>query len=80
MIGVETNSRTDYDTACGTQLLPALNYLTQRTVRDRVDPDRLAITGRMKVLTPWLKTFVDDTRYTQFVPLPGPGRPRRAAR
>jgi dienelactone hydrolase len=46
VIGVETNSRTDYDTARGTQLLAALDYLTQRSpVRDRVDPGRLAVIG-----------------------------------
>ncbi|WP_327434355.1 poly(ethylene terephthalate) hydrolase family protein [Streptomyces sp. NBC_01236] len=46
VIGVETNSRTDYDTARGTQLLAALDYLTRQSpVRDRVDPDRLAVIG-----------------------------------
>jgi dienelactone hydrolase len=46
VIGVETNSRTDYDTARGTQLLAALDYLTQQSpVRDRVDPSRLAVIG-----------------------------------
>ena len=46
VIGVETNSRTDYDTARGTQLLAAPDYLTRQSpVRDRVDPDRLAVIG-----------------------------------
>jgi dienelactone hydrolase len=46
VIGVETNSLTDYDTARGTQLLAALDYLTQRSaVRDRVDPARLGVIG-----------------------------------
>lgn len=46
VIGVETNSRTDYDTARGTQLLAALDYLTQKSpVRDRVDRNRLAVVG-----------------------------------
>jgi len=46
VIGVETNSRTDFDTARGTQLLAALDYLTRQSpVRDRVDPDRLAVIG-----------------------------------
>jgi dienelactone hydrolase len=46
VIGVETNSTTDYDTARGTQLLAALDYLTQQSpVRDRVDPNRLAVVG-----------------------------------
>ncbi|WP_271190424.1 poly(ethylene terephthalate) hydrolase family protein, partial [Dactylosporangium matsuzakiense] len=46
VIGIETNSRNDYDTARGTQLLAALDYLTgQSTVRDRVDRNRLAVIG-----------------------------------
>lgn len=46
VIGVETNSRTDWDTARGTQLLAALDYLTQQSaVRDLIDPDRLAVIG-----------------------------------
>lgn len=46
VIGIETNSRTDFDVARGTQLLAALDYLTQTSeVRDRVDPDRLAVIG-----------------------------------
>ncbi|MFI5916819.1 ricin-type beta-trefoil lectin domain protein [Dactylosporangium sp. NPDC051541] len=46
VIGIDTNSPTDYDTARGTQLLAALDYLTgQSTVRDRVDPNRLAVLG-----------------------------------
>ncbi|MFF9623340.1 cellulose binding domain-containing protein [Streptomyces griseosporeus] len=46
VIGVETNSRTDFDTARGTQLLAALDYVTQKSpVRDRVDPGRLAVVG-----------------------------------
>jgi dienelactone hydrolase len=46
VIGVETNSLTDFDTARGTQLLAALDYLTQRSsVRDRVDASRLAVIG-----------------------------------
>jgi hypothetical protein len=46
VIGIDTNSPTDYDTARGTQLLAALDYLTQRSpVRDRVDPNRLGVLG-----------------------------------
>lgn len=46
VIGIDTNSPTDYDTARGTQLLAALDYLTgQSAVRDRVDPNRLAVLG-----------------------------------
>ncbi|MBN1171866.1 MAG: dienelactone hydrolase family protein, partial [Micromonosporaceae bacterium] len=46
VIGVETNSTTDWDTARGTQLLAALDYLTQKSsVRDRVDASRLAVIG-----------------------------------
>jgi dienelactone hydrolase len=46
VIGVETNSRTDYDTQRGAELLAALDYLsTQSPVRDRVDPSRLGVIG-----------------------------------
>jgi len=46
VIGIETNSRNDYDVARGTQLLAALDYLTQQSpVRDRVDPNRLGVIG-----------------------------------
>lgn len=46
VIGIETNSRTDYDVARGTELLAALDYLTtQSAVRDRVDPNRLGVIG-----------------------------------
>lgn len=46
VIGVETNSRNDFDAARGTQLLAALDYLTQQSpVRDRVDPARLSVIG-----------------------------------
>ncbi|MGI5151797.1 cellulose binding domain-containing protein [Plantactinospora sp. CA-294935] len=46
VIGIETNSRNDFDVARGTQLLAALDYLTQQSpVRDRVDPNRLAVSG-----------------------------------
>jgi alpha/beta superfamily hydrolase len=46
VIGIDTNSRNDWDNARGVQLLAALDYLTQRsTVRDRVDASRLAVMG-----------------------------------
>jgi dienelactone hydrolase len=46
VIGIETNSRTDFDVARGTQLLAALDYLVQKSpVRDRVDPNRLSVIG-----------------------------------
>jgi cellulose binding protein with CBM2 domain len=46
VIGVETNSADDYDTARGTQLLAALDYLTQKSpVRNKVDASRLAVAG-----------------------------------
>ncbi|MEV6609569.1 PHB depolymerase family esterase [Kutzneria sp. NPDC051319] len=46
VIGVETLSRTDSADARGTELLAALNYLTQRSVvHTRVDPARLAVVG-----------------------------------
>jgi alpha/beta superfamily hydrolase len=46
VIGIDTNSRNDWDNARGTQLLAALDYLTQRSsVRDRVDANRAAVMG-----------------------------------
>ncbi|WP_435857793.1 poly(ethylene terephthalate) hydrolase family protein [Streptomyces olindensis] len=46
VIGIDTNSPNDFDTARGTQLLAALDYLTQKSpVRDRVDPSRLGVIG-----------------------------------
>lgn len=46
VIGIDTINRNDWDVARGTQLLAALDYLTQRsTVRTRVDPNRLAVMG-----------------------------------
>ncbi|HET6704836.1 alpha/beta hydrolase family protein [Amycolatopsis sp.] len=46
VIGIDTLSRTDWDTARGTQLLAALDYLTQKSsVRGRVDGKRLAVMG-----------------------------------
>jgi hypothetical protein len=46
VIGIETNSTSDYDADRGTQLLAALDYLTQNSsVRDRVDAGRLSIIG-----------------------------------
>lgn len=46
VIGIDTINRNDGDTARGTQLLAALDYLTQRsTVRTRVDTRRLAVMG-----------------------------------
>jgi len=46
VIGIETNSRSDGADARGTELLAALDYLTQKSpVRDRVDPNRLTVVG-----------------------------------
>lgn len=46
VIGIDSNGRNDFDTARGTQLLAALDYLTQRSsVRGRVDAKRLAVMG-----------------------------------
>jgi pimeloyl-ACP methyl ester carboxylesterase len=46
VIGGEAINPTDGDTARGTQLLAALDYLTQRSpVRDRIDPNRTAVIG-----------------------------------
>jgi hypothetical protein len=46
VIGIDTNDPEDWDTVRGTQLLAALDYLTQRSsVRDRVDASRTAVMG-----------------------------------
>ncbi|THV42485.1 alpha/beta hydrolase [Glycomyces buryatensis] len=46
VIGIDTNSPQDFDTARGDQLLAALDYLTQESeVQDRVDPERLGVMG-----------------------------------
>lgn len=46
VIGIETVNRSDAADARATQLLTALDYLTQRSpIRDRVDPTRLAVMG-----------------------------------
>ncbi|RSM50697.1 triacylglycerol lipase [Amycolatopsis balhimycina DSM 5908] len=46
VIGIETNSRTDSADARGTELLAALDYLTQKSpVRTRVDASRLGVIG-----------------------------------
>jgi len=46
VIGIETNSRFDQPASRGTQLLAALDYLTQSSsVRTRVDASRLAVGG-----------------------------------
>lgn len=46
VIGFEAVNGGDGDTARGTQLLTALDYLTQRSaVRDRIDPNRTAVIG-----------------------------------
>ncbi|WP_305792141.1 cellulose binding domain-containing protein [Micromonospora sp. KC723] len=46
VIGVDTINRNDWDTARGTQLLAALDYLTQQSpVRNRVDASRAAVMG-----------------------------------
>jgi dienelactone hydrolase len=46
VIGIETNTTSDGADARATELLAALDYLTQKsTVRDRVDPNRLMVIG-----------------------------------
>jgi hypothetical protein len=46
VIGIETLNRDDFDVDRGTELLAALDYLTQQSpVRDRVDPNRLSVIG-----------------------------------
>ncbi|GGN07217.1 putative dienelactone hydrolase [Actinoplanes campanulatus] len=46
VIGIETNTTADQPASRGTQLLAALDYLTQRSsVRSRIDASRLAVAG-----------------------------------
>lgn len=46
VIGINTNSRFDLPSSRASQLLAALDYLTDNSsVRNRVDPDRLAVAG-----------------------------------
>lgn len=46
VIGIDTVNRNDRETSRGTQLLAALDYLTQRSsVRDRIDTSRLTVMG-----------------------------------
>jgi len=46
VIGIETNSRDDWDIARGEQLLAALDYLVHHSpVRARIDANRLAVVG-----------------------------------
>ena len=46
VITIDTNSRFDQPASRGSQLLAALDYLTQRSsVRTRIDPTRLAVAG-----------------------------------
>jgi len=74
VIGIDTLSRNDFDVARGTQLLAALDYLTQRSsVRDRVDPNRLAVMGHSMggggaisaaLRRPSLKTAIGNAPYS----------------
>ena len=46
VIGIDTNSRFDFPSSRGDQLLAALEYLVEDSAeRNRVDPDRLAVAG-----------------------------------
>lgn len=46
VIGINTNSRFDFPSSRASQLLAALDYLTDdSSVRNRVDPNRLAVAG-----------------------------------
>ncbi|MGW4499975.1 alpha/beta hydrolase family protein [Micromonospora sp. NPDC004336] len=46
VIGIETNTRLDQPDSRGRQLLAALDYLVERSsVRGRIDPTRLAVSG-----------------------------------
>ncbi|MFJ7178397.1 hypothetical protein ACIQXA_18770 [Streptomyces massasporeus] len=49
VIGIDTDSPDDFDTARGTQLLAALDHLSQKSpVRDRVAPGRLGVLGHSR--------------------------------
>nr|WP_326555977.1 dienelactone hydrolase family protein [Micromonospora sp. NBC_01813] len=73
VIGVETNSTNDFDTARGTQLLAALDWLTRSSpVRDRIDASRQSVIGHSMggggalhaaLNRPSLKTTVGLTPY-----------------
>lgn len=46
VIGIDTINRNDRETSRGTQLLAAVDYLTERSpVRDRIDASRVAVMG-----------------------------------
>jgi pimeloyl-ACP methyl ester carboxylesterase len=73
VFGIETNNLNDSPTSRGTQLLAALDYLTQRSsVRTRVDASRLAVAGHSMggggaldaaLRRPSLKTAVGNAPY-----------------
>ncbi|KJK32958.1 lipase [Lentzea aerocolonigenes] len=74
VIGIDTLGRNDRDVERGTQLLAALDYLTQRSsVRDRVDASRLGVMGHSMggggafsaaLRRPSLKTAIGNAPYS----------------
>lgn len=74
VFGIETNNLNDSPTSRGTQLLAALDYLTQRsTVRGRVDASRLAVAGLWKGGNVTSRSL--DRRNVALLPLPGTRSP-----
>jgi predicted dienelactone hydrolase len=72
VIGIETNSRFDQPSSRGSQLLAALDYVTQRsssTVRARVDASRLAVAGHSMGGGGSLEAAADRTSLKAAIPL-----------
>jgi predicted dienelactone hydrolase len=72
VISFNTNSTSDQPAARGEQLLAALDYLVQESaVRDRVDPDRLAVMGHSMGGGGALEAAAERTSIEAAIPLTG---------
>ena len=72
VISFNTNSTSDQPAARGEQLLAALDYLTQESdIRDRVDPDRLAVMGHSMGGGGALEAAAERTSLEAAIPLTG---------
>ena len=72
VISFNTNSTSDQPAARGEQLLAALDHLTQESaVRDRVDPDRLAVMGHSMGGGGTLEAAAERTSIEAAIPLTG---------
>ncbi|RAY14880.1 alpha/beta hydrolase [Actinomadura craniellae] len=70
VIGIDTNSTLDQPASRGDQLLAALDYLTQSSsVRNRVDPNRLAVAGHSMGGGGSLEAAKDRTSLKAVIPL-----------